>query len=136
MNKILKQISSLVLAAVVLLSTLSFSVSKHYCLNRLIEISFINDVDGCMSDNLADENCDSFSAASCCDDVHIVVEGLDNFHFEKYFQLDFDIDYYFDTTFYTPEILIFTSQSEILYYSYKPPPLCKPIYQFNETYLI
>lgn len=136
MNKILKQISSFILAIVVLVSTLSFSVSKHYCLNRLVETSFITNLDGCISENKSDVSCDYFSTKSCCDDVHIVVEGLENFHFEKYSKIDFDIEYFFDAQVYIPEILIFSSKSEILYFSYKPPPLYKPIYQINETYLI
>lgn len=136
MNKFFKQISSFILATLVLVSTLSFSVSKHYCLNRLVETSFITNVDGCLSENSADESCDSFSSKSCCDDVHIVVEGLENFHFEKYSPTDFNIEYFFDAQVFIPEILIFTCKSEALHFSYKPPPLYKPIYQLNETYLI
>jgi hypothetical protein len=72
----------------------------------------------------------------CCDDVNHVVEGLEDFHFEKQQITDFNIDFYFDANSIHSEFIPLERKTESLYFSYKPPPLYKTIYQYNETYLI
>jgi hypothetical protein len=136
-KKVFQKILSFGLATIVLLSTFSFSVSKHYCLNRLVDTSFITEAESCIPDIKASESCKSFKAVkSCCDNEHILVEGLDNFHFEKYVQLEFDVEYSYTPQRFDFKEIILVAKSKTLYFSYKPPPFYKSIYQLNESYLI
>jgi len=136
-KKVFQKILTSGLATIVLLSTFSYSVSKHYCLNRLVDTSFLTKAESCTPVNSAIDDCESFKAVkSCCDNEHILVEGLDNFHFEKYVQLEFDVDYSYSPQIFDFKKIILVAKRKTLYFSYKPPPFYKSIYQLNESYLI
>ena len=69
--KVLTKITSLSLALLVLLSTLSFTVDQHYCGDFLVDISFTGEADGCGM-NMA-----KTTMNNCCSDEEISFEGQD-----------------------------------------------------------
>ena len=73
MKQYLSKIASFFLALMVLFSTFSFTVEKHYCGESLMDVSFIGDADTCGMDmekrSAKKKNC-------CKDEVHYI-EGQD-----------------------------------------------------------
>lgn len=122
----------------VVVSTTSFTISKHYCLGRLVKTTIIVENSGCDAKTSEQYNKSTEFKVNhpCCDDVHHVVEGLEDFHFEKQQISDFNIDFYCEINSIDLDFLAIERKTESLYFSYKPPPLHKTIYQYNETYLI
>lgn len=81
MKAILHKISAVLMAVVVIFTTMSFSVSMHYCGDTLVNYSFTHSVEGCGMETMAKSTtsgCDEIlSKKSCCSDEHWVVEGQD-----------------------------------------------------------
>ena len=65
------------MALLLLLSTVSWKVEKHYCMGRLMDVALFTDVDTCgmdMSMSMDSENLGE-TEYSCCDDEVVFVEG-------------------------------------------------------------
>jgi hypothetical protein len=77
------KIVSITMAMLLLLSTISWKVEKHYCMGRLVDVALFVDVESCdMGMFMADyKDYDTASEIenSCCDDEVILVEGQDDF---------------------------------------------------------
>lgn len=72
------KLSSVVLAIIVLFSSVSFSVDKHFCAGNLIDVSIITSVERCKGDmKEGNENHSKGLIKSCCKDVREIVEGVD-----------------------------------------------------------
>lgn len=73
MGKICSLISTL-LSLLVLLSTVSWTVDKHLCMGRVMDVAFFHDADSCgMEDAMTEMN-----GKHCCDDESFTVEGQDD----------------------------------------------------------
>ena len=74
MNSIVNKITSFLIAFLVLFSTFSFTVDRHYCEGSLIAISYTGEVEVCKSDTK-----DGFSIKikGCCSDEVQTIEGQD-----------------------------------------------------------
>ena len=82
--KILKTIFSFSMIAILMLSTLGFSVSRHYCMGMLVEESFYSPSDGCS--DMSEDDCGSgfeMDDKGCCDDETLAVEGIQVISFLK-----------------------------------------------------
>lgn len=73
----LHKISSLSLALLVLVSTMSFTVEKHFCCGELVDFSLFSDVEKCM-DNASSLMEVSLIQEDCCAYAIDVVHGQDN----------------------------------------------------------
>ena len=71
MKKALLKIVSAILAILVLFSTFSFTVEKHFCGDFLMDISFIGEVEKCEMDHSKEMK------NNCCKDEVLKVEGQD-----------------------------------------------------------
>jgi hypothetical protein len=72
MKKSLLKIASISLAFLVLFSTLSFTVEKHYCGDFLVDVSYVGHTDGCgMEMNALSKT----TKKSCCKDEIHKIEG-------------------------------------------------------------
>ncbi|UAM99684.1 hypothetical protein K8354_07730 [Polaribacter litorisediminis] len=68
MRQFFSKITSFILAFLVLLSTLSFAVDKHYCGDFLVDVSFTGEAQVC---GLKMENTSLTKKKNCCkDEVH------------------------------------------------------------------
>lgn len=77
MKSTFTKITSCLLALLVLLSTLSFTVESHYCGDFLVDTSFTGQASNCgmvMSQKTATKK------KTCCTDVIIKTEGQDELH--------------------------------------------------------
>ena len=72
MKQIFTKIVSFTLAILVLLSTFSFTVDKHYCGDFLVDVSFMGDADDCGTESEKIV----FKKSCCKDEIH-QIEGQD-----------------------------------------------------------
>lgn len=87
MKQALIKISSILIACLVLFSTFSFTVEKHYCGGFLMDISYVGEAGGC---NMEMDKVSSTKKSCCKDEVH-KIEGqdelqqasVDDFDFQK-----------------------------------------------------
>ncbi len=79
MNAIFKNIMSLLLALLVLGSTMSFTISKHYCGEHLVDVSIFGEAQPCeMQAALTHKYGDDHSKKmECCSDQETVIEAQD-----------------------------------------------------------
>jgi len=77
MKHFLHQISSVLMAIVVLFSTMSFTLSEHYCGGDLVDSSLFTKVDVCSMDlqksSSENDSCDNNN--NCCKDIIKHIEG-------------------------------------------------------------
>lgn len=73
--KLFHTISSLLLAALVLMASSSFYVGVHYCGGTVKEVAFLNKADGCGHQQLPP--CHRKAMEGCCDDEQLIHESQD-----------------------------------------------------------
>ena len=71
MKSIFTKIASILIAFLVLFSTFSFTVEKHYCGDFLVDVSIIGNADSC------DMKIDASEMKNCCKDEVYHIEGQD-----------------------------------------------------------
>ncbi|WP_233450964.1 HYC_CC_PP family protein [Hanstruepera ponticola] len=137
MKKFFHKIMSLVMAFVVLFSTMSFTMNMHYCGGALVETAIFQKAKGCgmEMEKPAIEGC-SITKKNCCDDKQLAIEGQDEL------QLQFDKITFeqqvFITSFIHTYINLFEGFDKDItsYEKYEPPLVIRRIYKIDETYLI
>ena len=135
--EIVRKIGNLLLALLVLLSSVSWTLEEHYCMGRLVEVSWFTEAHGCgMGMDSSDSDKSESESFSCCDDQTFVIDGQDHVKLIKdqveYAQPDLNLNWYFV---YSPFII--TSPDLIPVPNYRPPPLIvKDIQVLHEVYLI
>jgi len=72
-HKPLHSIFSIVMSLLVLISTVSFTVEKHYCGNTLIDVSIFSEVEKCTSEIALEKT----TKKPCCKDTIDIVKGQD-----------------------------------------------------------
>ncbi|WP_340201696.1 HYC_CC_PP family protein [Ascidiimonas sp. W6] len=79
MQKIFSKILAVLMAFVLLLSTISFSVGMHYCGDILVDVSLFKEAATCGMElrEMTPEG-SSITKMNCCKDIQIVVEGQEN----------------------------------------------------------
>ena len=76
----LNKILALILAFIVIFSSLSFTVEKHVCMDEVTDVSFFTEADSC---GMQDDECtheesgqtSSFDNKDCCSDVQELIPG-------------------------------------------------------------
>lgn len=111
----IRKISHISIAALLMITTMGFSVSKHYCGTRLIEVSINSAVEPC---------CGDVGTASCCHDE------TEYFRFDKDFvsPVIADNDQISDLDILFPKVFVYLFDNtvmidrEILNFAESPPP--------------
>ncbi|WP_347922735.1 hypothetical protein [Pontimicrobium sp. SW4] len=137
MKSMLHKILSITMAFVVLFSTMSFTVNKHYCGNTLVDTSLFREAKSCgmeMQNNLS-KDC-SIIKKNCCSNEQIVIEGQDNLKLD-FSKIDFQ-EKIFLTSFVYTYISLFEgiTKESIHFKEYSPPLIVKDIHTLDEVYLI
>ena len=142
MKETLHKITSTLMALIVLLSTMSFSVDMHYCGDHLVDFSMFDKVDTCMmkaemsKDSNSCEVMKMETESSCCSDIEVTIEGqddlkisFDNLTFEQQ-QFVYSFAYSF--------LNLFDAVDENItpFRDYVPPPLLRDVQILDQTFLI
>lgn len=126
------------MAFVVLLSTMSFTVSMHYCQGELVDTAIFQKAHSCgMEQNNQMSSSESdMMMKGCCNDTEIAIEGQDDL---KLPVIDITLDQQvFITTFVHAYNTLFITykENDDLYFDYPPPFRVRQIFKLDETYLI
>ncbi len=139
MKKFVKQIMAMLLAFVVLFSTVSFTVDKHYCCKRLVDVSILTKAKSCGMDIASKDstsNSFEFKKETCCENETIIVEGQDELK-PTFDSLELEQQLFLESFVYS-YFSLFTAQvqDKPQYNLYLPPLLVKDIQVLDEVYLI
>lgn len=127
------------MAIVVLFSTMSFTISSHFCGNTVVDVSYFSKASSCgmeMKQDVNNKDC-SITKKNCCKDVTKVIEGQDNLKKNSFDSLSQD-QQLFLATFYYSYINLFEGlhNKVIPFKNYTPPLVIKDIHVLDEVYLI
>ena len=70
----MKKTFSVLLALIILLSSLNFSLSAHYCGQTIVDVALFGEAEACP---MADEMNNDSEEETCCSDRQIFIEGED-----------------------------------------------------------
>lgn len=130
MKKAFQHSISIAMAFLVLFSTLSFTVDKHFCGNMLIDKAVFSEAKTCGMEM------ETSAEGSCCTNEKIAVEGQDELK-HQFDSLDVN-QQLFLTSFSYSYIFIFDDLSKeiIPFKDYSPPLLVKDIQLEDQVFLI
>lgn len=129
---------SLLMAFVVLFSTMSFTVNSHYCGHILVDKALFKEAKSCgmeMQKETTQEGC-SVDKPDCCNDEHLVVQGQHELQLEKADLKVPQLEFLIAFTYTYLELLLPQEVDSPTFIGYSPPPLVKSIFKLDETYLI
>ena len=115
MKRFFQKISSLLLASLVLISTFSFTVEKHYCGRFLVDVSVYSKAKDCGMDMMDhdDSSDDHVKKKSCCKDEIVVLEGQDELKV-SFDQLEFSDQLFITSFFYSfADLFLFAKERSI-----------------------
>jgi len=133
----LHKILSIAMAFVVLLSTLSFTISKHYCGDTLVDTSLFSKAKSCGMEmqNSSNKDC-SIIKKNCCSEEQQLIEGQDNLKLD-FTKFDLQQKIFVSTFVYTYINLFEGITKESIHFKdYSPPLIVKDIHTLDEVYLI
>ena len=134
MKKLVQKIASLLMAFVVLLSTMSFTIKKHYCGGFLVDVSVFGDVEKCNMDSGLSK---SVIMKNCCKDEIHYIEGQDKLQKENIPSLSFEQQKLFVAfVFSYQSICLDYKKEQSLYKDFSPPDLNRDIQVLYQTFLI
>lgn len=137
MKQVLHKIMSLLMAFVVLFSTMSFTVNMHYCGGTLVETAIFHKAKGCgmEMEKPSTKGC-SITKKNCCDDKQLVQNGQDELQISVD-KITFEQHLFIASFVYTYINLFEGLENSVSSYEkYKPPLVIKQLYKIDETYLI
>ncbi|AXT19066.1 hypothetical protein D7030_14450 [Flavobacteriaceae bacterium AU392] len=134
LKELLHKVFSISLALIVLCSTLSFTVEKHYCGSFLVDVALFNSVEKCGMDTVMNSN---ENEKSCCNDEIEVIQGQDELKALTFDDLNFEQQLFI--TVYTYSYINSFKGLEnrtISFLEYPPPLIVRQLFKLDEAYLI
>ena len=127
---------SVTLALLVLVSTMSFTVEKHFCGNILVDMAVFADVKGCGMDLSKLQTIENEKNNCCKNDVE-VVKGQDELKTTAFDDLKYHQQLFF-TSFVYSFVNLFEGLSEqiIPHKNYSPPNLVADIHVLDQVFII
>ncbi|WP_036154704.1 HYC_CC_PP family protein [Maribacter forsetii] len=137
MKKLVHKFVSVLMAAVVLLTTMSFSVDMHYCGDMLVDFSIVDQVKSCGMEKVKTD-CDNLDITqkSCCTDTQLIVEGTDNMKV-SFDQLSFDQQILIASFTYSYlNLFKGINSTKISFKDYAPPFVKQDVQVLHQSFLI
>ena len=133
--KVPYKILAVIMAFVVFVSTLSFTINAHFCGENLVNTSFISKTKPCCL--IAKSDSDSQQITSkCCSDKQLVVEGQNELKLD-FFNLDLDQQQFVTAFLYSYSILFESVSEQKTTYKVDNLPFFKQDFQaLYQSYLI
>lgn len=129
----LHKIFSISLALVVLFSTFSFKVEKHFCGDNLVDVAIFSDVKGCGM-----EMCKvSSKKKSCCKNEVEIIKGQDDLKLDNFEDFALNHQFFIASFFYAYVNLFESLPNQIIpHKNYRPPNLVHDIQLLDDVFLI
>jgi len=138
MKKAFQKFSSLVLALLVLVSTFSFTIEKHFCGELLVDQAVFSKVKDC---GMSSHNMDSVLVSdrfsdSCCSNTNLAIEGQNELKI-SFDTLNFNQQVFIAAfTFSFIELFEGTPELVVPFKHYSPPILVTDIHLMDQVFLI
>jgi len=138
MKEFFRNITALFLACLVLVSTMSFTINKHFCGDNLVSTSIVLKADNCGMDmqKPSEQGACSILKKNCCKDEIQLVEGRDDLKL-NFSDLNFQ-QQVFVTSFVITYINLFEGLDTFIvpFKEYSPPLVVKDIQLLDQVFLI
>ena len=123
---------SALMALLVLFSTVSFTIEKHFCGDVLVDVSMFVEADKCAMESL-----EILQKNTCCKDEIAIVKGQDELKVSAFEDLDFEQQQVI-TVFTSLYVNLFESSPKqtVLYKDYSPPNLVSDIQVLDQIFII
>ncbi len=132
----LYRVISVAMAMLLLLSTVSFTVEKHFCGDTLIDVAVFSEVDRCGMEASENEQT-TITKKSCCKDIIDVIEGQDQLTVKVLDDLDLDQQQFLLSYVIAYKQLFESLPNQTIPNLYYPPPeIVRDIQVLDEVYLI
>ncbi|WP_041326887.1 MULTISPECIES: HYC_CC_PP family protein [Robiginitalea] len=138
MKKRFCKISSSIMALLVLLSTFSFAVDRHYCGDVLVDFSFFGKAESCGMEmqQSKDSHYHLIGNKGCCEDQTLAIAGQDDLKI-SYENLNDEQQVFVVSFLYSFINLYEGFDTKIVpFKDYSPPPLIRDIQVLDQTFLI
>ena len=134
--QILHKISSIALALLVLASTVSFTIEKHFCGDILVDVALFTEAQKCGMEALEIEMA-AITKKMCCKDTVDMIQGQDELNIKAIDDLNFEQQLFLYTFTYS-YINLFEglSQQIIPHKNYSPPNLITDILVLDQVFII
>ncbi|MEN8186009.1 MAG: hypothetical protein ABFR05_02640 [Bacteroidota bacterium] len=140
MKEILKKTAAIFMSLIVLFTTMSFTVSEHYCGDKLVDTAIFSKAESCgmeMEIPSPSESKDcSLDKEDCCNDITKIVEGQNELS-TQISNPDFDQQVFIASFVYT-YINLFKGldQNIVPFKNYVPPLIVRDIQVLDNVFLI
>ena len=136
MKQFLHKLFSTAIALLVLFSTVSFTVEKHFCGDVLVDVSVFSEANKCKMEAL-EFNQETIQKKTCCKDKIDVVEGQDELIVKSFDDLNVDQQLVLASyTFTYLNLFEGLSQCVVPHKYYSPPNLIIDKQVFDQVFLI
>lgn len=134
MKQFLTKTIAFTLAFLVLYSTLSFTVDKHYCGDFLVDVSFTGEAVGC---GMEMDSKATTKKKNCCKDETLNIEGQDELQLTSFNKITFEKQQFLTAFVFAYQNLLFDKSKEKSFQRVFPPPEIYQNYQvIYQSFLI
>ena len=131
MKQFFSKIMSFILAFLVLFSTFSFTVEKHYCGDFLVDVSYLGETEGCGM------KMDATKKKNCCKDEVENIEGQDELQQSSNLKFDFKNQQFLTAFLVSYKDVFINKELEKTYYKdFSPPDIPLDYQVLYQTFLI
>ncbi|MFP4845331.1 HYC_CC_PP family protein [Winogradskyella sp. PE311] len=132
--KLVHKLVGSILSFLVLFSTMSFTVEKHYCGENLVDTSLFSESKKCGGMDVSDSN---YVKKPCCEDTVDIVKGQDELNTIEFLKINTSQELIL-LAYGLTYSCFFESLPKLIipHKDYSPPNLIKDIQVLDETYLI
>lgn len=137
-KQFIHKVLSVLMAFLVLFSTVSFTIDKHYCGSTLVDVAIFHKAKGCGMEmqNPSNKDC-SITKKNCCKEEQIVIKGQDELKFSTIEDLNLDQQFFVATFVYTYSNLFESLPKKIIpFKDYSPPNLITDIQVLDQVFII
>ena len=135
-KQIVHKVFSLFMAMLVMFSTVSFTVEKHYCGDMLVDVAVFEEVEKCNMEAY-EMALEKITKKTCCKDTVDLLEGQDELRVNSSDDLEFE-QQTFIATFVYSFINLFEGLPQLVvpHKDYSPPNLIVDIQVLDQVFLI
>ncbi len=136
-KQVLHKVVSILMAFLVVFSTVSFTIEKHFCGDTLIDVSVFSSAKTCSSSGNLDVTMPSFQDNSCCKDTVHFVAGIDEITVTPFDNLE-HVQQVFLVSYAYAFLGLYQSLPKpiIPHKNYSPPNLVADIQLCNQVFII
>nr|WP_235841702.1 hypothetical protein [Confluentibacter sediminis] len=133
---ILYKAFSFTLALLVLVSTMSFTIEKHYCGNSLVDTAVFAKVKGCAMDMYKSQTAEKETKHCCKNEVELI-KGQDKLKIVSFENLKFHQQLFFTSFVYSFGNLFEGLPEQVIpHKNYSPPNLVADIQVLDQVFII